>query len=467
MAPDNSGVSWVFDGSHRGAVFFTGDGQRMWEVNFNHGAGMDGYELYHPRWSNHPRFMAITGPYVAGKTPGGNMIRKGGASAQIYIGKFSENLDRVEAWLQVTHDELSESYPDVWIAGGGQHTLAAFQKDAPSKAPEVESAKEWPVIRDRLVFVWWNRNATNHFRGRDGKVRDSADVVPRGAALFGRYHEMRAGDGHFEAGLDAAAYAIEALRSAPEVTLEMMLLPDPSQFDPPPGLRTLFRGPGLVVALDPQGHLVCGQGSAVFRSTEPIPSLPVHLAAVRGKDRFEAFANGKAMPLAGDASPLMSAWESLQFGGGSGVGMMGISIHDRALTTAELEKQSEAQHVRIARLPQPASRVRVNANLVQVSAMPTVEGIAPYQSALVAYVYEVGENAPEELRNSRFIVKHWAMLDQRPVQGFPRDVGKSYDLHLERESDHLQIKGERLVDETTSFDLEAWVDVSEPRLAPQ
>lgn len=92
--------------------------------------------------------------------------------------------------------------------------------------------------------------------------------------------------------------------------------------------------------------------------------------------------------------------------------------------------------------------------------MPTVEGIAPYRAALVAYVYET-EDGPGP---SRLLVKHWAMLDQQTVRGFPREVGTVHDLVLEKEADHAHLRGERVVDETTAFDLEPWIDVSRPVL---
>lgn len=97
--------------------------------------------------------------------------------------------------------------------------------------------------------------------------------------------------------------------------------------------------------------------------------------------------------------------------------------------------------------------------------MPTVEGIAPYRSAMVVYVYEVEKIVEGTLAvGSRVLVKHWAMLDQTNVAGFPRQTGASHELVLESESHYLHLKGERVVDETTAFDLEPWVDVAEPRL---
>ena len=55
-------------------------------VNINNAPGFDGAEVYHPRWTNHPRFFAISGPYNQG---GPNQARTGGPQAEIYLGRFS------------------------------------------------------------------------------------------------------------------------------------------------------------------------------------------------------------------------------------------------------------------------------------------------------------------------------------------------------------------------------------------
>ena len=68
-----------------------------------------------------------------------------------------------------------------------------------------------------------------------------------------------------------------------------------------------------------------------------------------------------------------------------------------------------------------------------------------------------------ELKDKRILVKHWGLLNRVPVKGFPRDLGKSYELILERESDHAELKGERVMDDTAAFDLQPWLDVALPK----
>lgn len=76
---------------------------------------MKGFEVYHPRWSNHRRFFTLTGPYEIGR-PGANLIGAGGPGVEVWIGKFAPDLKTVENWLQITHDRLGDFYPDLWVA---------------------------------------------------------------------------------------------------------------------------------------------------------------------------------------------------------------------------------------------------------------------------------------------------------------------------------------------------------------
>ncbi len=67
LCPDNSGILWIFDGQHRNLSFVNTFTEKSWKVNINNAPGIDGFEVYHPRWSNHVQFMTMTGPYVEGE----------------------------------------------------------------------------------------------------------------------------------------------------------------------------------------------------------------------------------------------------------------------------------------------------------------------------------------------------------------------------------------------------------------
>jgi hypothetical protein len=105
---------WYFDGPHRNVTIVDVEADRRWMVSVNRAPGFDGAEVYHPRWTNHPRFMAISGPYyLAG--PNANSVRAGGAQSEVYLGRFSEDFTAIDAWLRITENEGGDSYPDVWI----------------------------------------------------------------------------------------------------------------------------------------------------------------------------------------------------------------------------------------------------------------------------------------------------------------------------------------------------------------
>ena len=115
LAGDDSHLFWYFDGQHRNLTIVDTDAEtdRRWTVNINGAPGIDGFEVYHPRWSNHPRFLTMTGPYAVGGAD--NKIRGGGHGVEIHVGRFSPDHTRVEAWIQVTANDAPDFYPDVWI----------------------------------------------------------------------------------------------------------------------------------------------------------------------------------------------------------------------------------------------------------------------------------------------------------------------------------------------------------------
>ncbi len=108
MAPDNSYLMWIFDGPHRNLIFHSMDNRRKWSVNISQAPNVKDHEVYHPRWSNHDRFMCMTGPYDRG-------IIAGGGEVSVYAGRFNEQMTEIEAWVRVTDHGLADFFPDLWI----------------------------------------------------------------------------------------------------------------------------------------------------------------------------------------------------------------------------------------------------------------------------------------------------------------------------------------------------------------
>jgi len=115
LAGDGSGLFWYFDGQHRNLTIVDTHAEvdRRWTVNISSAPGINGFEVYHPRWSNHARYFTMTGPYTVGG--GGNKIRGGGHGVEIHIGRFAADHSRVEAWMQVTVNDGADFYPDIWV----------------------------------------------------------------------------------------------------------------------------------------------------------------------------------------------------------------------------------------------------------------------------------------------------------------------------------------------------------------
>jgi hypothetical protein len=130
ISPDTQYTAWVFDGAHRNLRFFGTGSNQTWEVCINQAPGIDGYEVYHPRWSNHPRFITMTGPYRGGK--GSNRIGNGGTGVEVYFGQFSPDLTRVETWIPVTSNRAPDFYPDAWIQPATGNVAAGVASSAPA-----------------------------------------------------------------------------------------------------------------------------------------------------------------------------------------------------------------------------------------------------------------------------------------------------------------------------------------------
>ncbi len=113
LAPDNSYVFWVFQANHRRLSMVDTRSGRRWQVDVSSAPLVGGHEVYHPRWSNNRRYLAISGPYTI--MHGGNAIRGGGAGIEILVGRFSSDLGGVEAWQRMTHNQRADFFPDLWI----------------------------------------------------------------------------------------------------------------------------------------------------------------------------------------------------------------------------------------------------------------------------------------------------------------------------------------------------------------
>jgi hypothetical protein len=195
---------WYFDGAHRNLLTVDVTRERRWTVPINVAPGFNNPEVYHPRWSHHPRFMTMSGPYDQG---GANQVRSGGGQAEIWMGRFSADFATIEAWARVTSNQGGDSYPDVWIdRDASPHPQLASGRIGPADAStsRAEAPPDRMVVEARVVSA--------------GAVPTPQSIAPyRNALVVSRYEVVSVAEGQTAAReLAIAEWAIRDARVLPD-----------------------------------------------------------------------------------------------------------------------------------------------------------------------------------------------------------------------------------------------------------
>ena len=178
---------WIFDGAHRNLTIFNLQNEKKWQVNINGAPGMEGHEVYHPRWSNDPRVMTMTGPYKV-KGFGANPIFGGGPAVEIYVGRFNAGLTRIESWWRVTRNDKADFFPDVWVvpAKGEKQTAAKMSKTGKAR-PRVIVPPRKPVPKKTIQRLVVEARLTD-----PSIIPTPQDIAPyRRALLVNGYEVVR------------------------------------------------------------------------------------------------------------------------------------------------------------------------------------------------------------------------------------------------------------------------------------
>ncbi|MFT4549389.1 MAG: hypothetical protein ACI8XO_000471 [Verrucomicrobiales bacterium] len=437
MAPDNSYDMWVFDGPHKNFLMFDASGEQTATIPVNNHPALKGKEVYHPRWGNDRRFFALSGPHTSGK-------KKRGKPVEIFLGKFSPELDRVESWFQVSKNGLADIYPDIWIEGTSK---AGSAKQSPTPVVAKKTTK-WPSNPDGLLFKWENIKAKNEFTAPDGSNQVTR-LEPSGFARYGANYEMVLDGGTFEPVLESDALVYQAAKTG-AYSCQFLVSPDS-------GNGELFSLAGEVVFLK-DSHLHFLVAGGVMAIDPPLTNgVPTHVAVTATDKEWKAYINGELATTRRLEDT--SAWpkgQPLVFGKGFGGTLEHVAFYNRALSTDEIA----ADYARIKeKLDQtkPIERLQIKGKLVAMSDLPTLEGIDPYVRGLVYYAYETDHPGLEKVA-----VTHWAILDLEPVPGLPREIGKIYDLIIEPQTAHpeLSSQAEEVDIEQVPISLPLYYDVS-------
>ena len=481
LSPDNSYLFWVFDGPHRNVYLSAPGRPGNWKVNINSAAGINGYEVYHPRWSNHVGVMAMTGPYMVGKKK--NKIRGGGKEVEIYLGRFNDEFTTIEKWVRISHNKRGDFFPDAWVEGGEKVSAAAIMKRAEQKmlrqitGGPAKKYDTWPGNHEALIFLWENLSKTNAITQTGGKDAQTCSTVLRGLARFGRYHDVLPAGGAMLA-RDIDKRLLAACRKTNQLTIEVTLTPaDLKQ-----------RGPARIVTFSTNSasrNFTLGQDgkNLILRlrttrtgnnGTKPQVTLckltagkPHHVIVSYFPGRLFCYVNGRKVPASAAVQGDFSNWSSqhLLFGDEwngqrdwSGR-LEGVAIYSRFVPPEEAALRYRLYAARFKKR-KPAPRIVLEGKLVATTATPAPKDIAPYRCGLVLYTYEVGKVISGRCKEKRIQVAHWAILDDKVLKSLAAKVkGRNYRLVLERYDNHPQLQGERLITDSDEFDLRRYIDV--------
>ncbi len=154
ITPDTTYRVGVFDGAHRDWQVWDWPVGQMRILDLHTAPGINGWEIYHPKMSNNPRFLAITGPYSQGQM-GSNNIMAGGPQIEVYLGKVDAGFSRVTDWVQVTNNSKAEIFPDVWVNPGvsNQVRIDSFTVTPDSIASGNSATLSWQTTNATSVSI--------------------------------------------------------------------------------------------------------------------------------------------------------------------------------------------------------------------------------------------------------------------------------------------------------------------------
>lgn len=461
LSPDNSKLLWVFDGLHRNIEMHDIFRGEKWKIPINGAPSIGGFEVYHPRWSNHPRYFVVTGPYEKGE--GGNRIGGGGENVEILIGRFDKHAKNVEDWLVVTDNTRADFYPDLWIKGGDKAELADDLLQPNTN--KTVAADNWPTNREDLVFVWENMKAANQLDEKSPAGFYQTNIELRGRALHTRYFQFAPNGGWGDTG-EAGKKIGRTLADSGLATVECTLSPAGKQRGTI--LAFISRGnPVLTVEQDGDTLVVVknsGQKSLRWPGLLKIGESH-HLALLFDGSSVELFSDGTSIgkePLSMNFKTLAVDAFTLGDRAGEWYGTLeNIAVYNRLLAAADIKGHARSADIRrTQRPPSPASALVVEGTLLETTEIPSPDSIGAYRRALVVNTYSLDRLVEGEYAGDRILVAEWAILDREVVKAY-RNSPETERLMLEKFDDHPELEGERQMMDIFEPDLEMYYRLPE------
>jgi len=443
LAPDNSYLFWQFDGSHRNVVLQDPISRKQWTVNLSSAPGLDGREVYHPRWSNHPRHFVYTGPYKEGS--GGNRIRYAGKGVEVYLGTFAEDFSSMAAVRKITTNDKGDFFPDLWVKGGGEAVSGLPQRDGFEVANDVDYS---------LYYGWETAKADN--RGPEGEALNKLQLHDK--AYLGPNHEivLRGRGGHANPHGDhtewrrtvgkTQAWTIEAVFTAANETQTGRMF----GYTQRNGHVNVFlnqKTNRVFITMNVVGDPVEIELGTIKRNE------PLHLIVSVDDVQFRAWLNGRLVEqtLLGKTfwgqGPLI--WgEQLGYGSPWQGSISHIRMITRQLQADEVAERSAKVKAQLATWKRP-ERAKVRAKLTELSSTSSPAAIAPYTNELSAGAYELVEVLDGTFTDKTFAAYAFGILNANMNPDRPQRIGQIYTFELEPFDQQPQLRSE-----LKSYDLE-------------
>lgn len=459
LAPDDSGLSWVFDGKHEHLRMFLPGLRDSWKVDISHADTIKGRAGYHPRWSNDPRIVTFTGPFRG-------RVHIGGKGVEVVVARLNAAMTKVEDSLSLRDKTKNPDwYPDVWVEGGEKNSLdvAAIGPDDRQPAPVIVEAETWAVSPEALAFVWQDANSPNQVSGPSGPRECS--VAAQGQARFDAHRGMLTGGGWFAADEDSAKAVAGALAGGPW-SLEMAVIPRATEW----GAVVVSAGPALEVRMEGP-DLIAQRGARAWRVAGGLTPGSLTHVVMGGKSADEvpwAIVNGAEQVIKPtDANDLSQVPAGLSFGSrpdGSelwdGV-LEAIAIHGQVPDPRTAVAHAGLWRKRLTERP-PIPQSKVRAKVLEVSEILDTEDIGSYTRALTTVLFqrEAVLSGPDP--GEQFTAAFWTVLGQKPVDSGSLKKDAELELTLEPLPAHPELESERTSDEVSSGEIPDFLEVSPP-----
>ena len=492
LAPDNSRLAWVFDGPHRHLRLSTPEGGPKWKVAVDQVVGSNsgptrirsaptgrGAEMFHPRWSNHVRYLVLTGPYNR-KGPI-NVISGGGPQVEIYLARFSKDFRQIEAAARVSQNTRPDFFPDAWIGSGSTSRVPANVLS--TVRPTASGQPSWPPETENLLWAFRDTRKPLTIPARDTTEGTTCRVKSSGRVRPGRFFELRLSRGT-AATEPGDTGLVEHWNTRQTLSVSMMLTLTATRSNRPGTLLaiepatiikpsntpqrlalvvhhrpaendfqlTLATGPDpatgseILATLKPDTatHLVITLGKlgvSVRQDGQPARKHPLTLGHLKLPPRSRLW-------LGNDSSthqPVEGRISLVTVSGSIVSNNQAVSLWNAASVILKKRK--------------PGRRAVVRARCVETSPAPTPTQIAPYRRALVYHHYRIDRVESGRLAHREILVGHWAILDGKVQPGRRRTIGRPVRLVVEPLEDHAQLDSERQVMEIEHVELPQYVDV--------